>query len=543
MRPLYTRCGALDVHKKSISACVRKPAEEKGKVQIERREFGTFTSDLEELGEWLKSHQVRHLAMESTGVYWRPVWNVLEESRFRLDLTLVNPAVVKAMPGKKTDAKDAARIAELHQYGLLRGSFMPPPEIRKLRDLTRRRAHLQHDKNRVVNRISALLECANFKLGSVASNIVGVSGLRILYALTEGQHDPVHLAGLAVGSLQSKQAELIKALNGRPSVHFRNMLGDLLADFQFLTKELDGLERQIRIELTPHADVIKRLCTIPGVDEVIAWTILAEIGVDMSEFPTANHLASWAGVCPGNNESAGKRHGGRVRKGNRYLRRVLVQGAWAVSHANDCFLTSMLFRIARKHGLKRAAMAVAHRILIIAYHIIGNGENYRELGGDYHERKNPNKTMKRALATFDRLGYEVELKPKVVNDAPQPAATTTQPKRGRPLGSRDRQPRAPYGQGRSTPVPCRVCRERGIPCIHGKSDTPSRQRPRVPTLTSPLRRYAPCAPSGRSPVFTPGTKIARVRKRFPAINSTAWSIVSFRRTAVASASKFLDDRR
>jgi len=468
MRPQYNRCAALDVHKKIISACVRKHVD-KGKVEIERQEFGTFTCDLESLGEWLLSHKVRQVAMESTGVYWIPVWNVLEESRFRLNLTLVNPAVVKAMPGKKTDAKDAGRIAELHQYGLLRGSFIPPPEIRKLRDLTRRRAHLQQDRNRVINRISALLECVNVKLGSVASNIVGVSGLRILYALAEGQRDPLQLAGLAVGSLQRKQSDLVKALNGRFTPHFRIMLGELLNDLQFYRKELERLEGQIRVALQPHADVVQRLCTIPGVDEVIAWTIIAEIGLDMSEFPTADQLASWAGLCPGNNESAGKRHSGRARKGNRYLRRALVQSGWAVSHANDCFLTTMFFRIARNQGVKKAAMAVGHRVLMIAYHIIRDGEVYRELGGDHHVRKNPAKAMKRALSIFELLGYDVELKPKTADGStPLTGVSPTAKKRGRPLGRRDSRPRAPYGQSASTDQrECRVCKERGIPCIHG----------------------------------------------------------------------------
>jgi transposase len=398
MKILYRRCAALDVHKKSLCACVRQSVQ--GDVQVAKQTFGTCTDELERLGEWLRGHKVRRVAMESTGVYWMPVWNVLEQSRYDLDLLLVNPVIVKALPGHKTDPKDAARIAELHQYGLLRGSFMPPKEIRRLRDLVRARTHCQQDKNRVINRRAGLLERANVKLGA-ASNIVGMSGRRILYAMLEGEHNPARLASLAVGSLQNKEAELIRALRGRFNDHFRFQLGLLLEDLRYYEKRIDRLESRIRDELAAHTDLIRRLCTIPGVDEITAWVILSEIGLDMSVFPTADHLASWAGLCPGKDESAGKRRSGRVRKGNRYLRRTLVQNAWAVSHSEGCFLTSLFFRVASRRGLKRAALAVAHRILIIAYHILRDGGEYRELGGNYHDRLHPLRTAKRLVRRLD----------------------------------------------------------------------------------------------------------------------------------------------
>jgi len=461
MKILYRRCAALDVHKKTVCACIRKSCG-KGPIEIERETFGTYSCDLDRLGEWLTEHKVRRVAMESTGVYWIPVWNVLEATRFRLELMLVNPATVKALPGCKTDPKDAARIAELHQYGLLRGSFVPPRWIRQLRDLVRRRTHLQQDRNRITNRLAALLETANVKLGSVASDITGVSGRRMLYAISEGESDAVRLAGLALGRLQDKQGDLVKALQGRFSGHFRAQLRDLLEDLQYTEKKVERVEQEIRRQMEPHADLIARLCTIPGVDQVAAWTIVAEIGVDMSVFPTAAHVGSWAGLCPGNDESAGKRRSGRTRKGNRYLRRMLVQCAWAVTHSQEGFLYSLFLRIARRRGMKKAALAVAHRILVIAYHIIGDGVTYRELGQDHADRQHPLRTTRRLVERLANLGFDVELRPKAPeSSAPAAASGLPAVRRGRPPGSRNRRP---YVRSR---VSCPRCDKRGIPCIHG----------------------------------------------------------------------------
>lgn len=506
MKILYRRCAALDVHKKMICACVRK-CRGKGEVEVQQQTFGSFSDELEQLGDWLRGHNVKRVAMESTGVYWIPVWNVLERSRYKFDLLLVNPAIVKALPGQKTDPKDATRIAELHQYGLLRGSFIPPPAMRRWRDLIRRRAHLQQDKNRIINRMAGLLERANVKLGSVASNIVGVSGRRMLYAMVEGVRDPVRLASLAVGSLQNKHAELVRALNGRFSDHFRYQLEDLLSDLHYLEGRLERLEGSIRTELAPHEEVVRRLCTIPGVDQITAWTILAEIGLDMSVFASADHLASWAGLCPGNDESAGKRRSGRVRKGNRYLRRTLVQNAWAISHSQkDCFLTSLFLRVARRRGMKRAAMAVAHRVLVIAYHIIRDGVEYRELGGNYHDRLQPLRTTNRLVARLANLGYDVELRPKIHAAAPQSLlgepAEPVKRGPGRPPGPAKR----PYPK-RHKPT-CPKCAERNITCIHSAG-----LRPKLP----PPAEESGCLRCARwgIPCIHLRTKVSRGQKSPP----------------------------
>lgn len=480
MKLLYRRCAALDVHKKVICACIRE-VQDKGEPNVEQATFGTVSEELRRLGDWLKKHRVKRVAMESTGVYWIPVWNVLEQKRYGLELLLVNPAMVKAMPGHKTDPKDAARIAELHQYGLLRGSFIPPPEIRQLRDLVRRRTHLQQEKNRIVNRIAGLLECANVKLGSVASNIVGVSGRKMLSAIAKGQTHPEQLAALAVGSLQNKRDQLKLALDGQYSSHLRFLLEELLEDLHHAERKVSNLEDRIRALLAPHGEVIARLCTIPTVEEVTAWTIIAEVGLDMSAFPSADALASWAGLCPGIEESAGKRRSGRVRKGNRYLRRTLIQNAWAVSHSKDCFLTSLFLRIAHRRGMKRAAIAVAHRILIIAFHIIRDGVVYQELGGSYHDHLHPVRTARRLIHRLNSLGYRVELTQLGID----PDRLAALDPRGRPLGSKDKRPRGTIADPstdhpktrskKSHPPPaadrktCRKCANWGIPCIHARN--------------------------------------------------------------------------
>ena len=331
MESVYRRCAGLDVHKKSISACIR--IQEGKEIRVESAMFGTFTSDLERMRDWLQEHKVEHVAMESTGVFWIPVWNVLERTEGKCpELTLINPQHVQALPGRKTDQQDCERIAELHQYGLLRGSFIPPSEVRELRDLTRRRAHVQGERNRILNRIRQLLETVNIKLGSVVSDISGKTARLIMADIARGKCDPKQLAELAQASLKNKKEELTGALNGFYSDHFRWLLGEALQDLQQLDRRLLRLDRQLGAVLQPHADLVRRLCTIPGVDFTAAATILAEVGFDMKRFPDGAHLASWAGLCPGNNESAGKRFSARPRKGNRYLRRVLTQCAWSVTH-------------------------------------------------------------------------------------------------------------------------------------------------------------------------------------------------------------------
>lgn len=373
MRLLYRRCAGLDIHKRTVSACIRLRLSGSSETRIETAVFGTFTEALQALRAWLRQHKVKQVAMESTGVYWMPVWNVLERGKRKFELTLVNPQQVRALPGRKTDQQDCDRIAELLQYGLLRGSFIPPRSVRELRDLTRRRAHLQEDRNRVINRLGRLLETANLKLGSVASNIVGKTGRQMLEALAQGLTSPARLAELAQGRLQQKKAELARSMQGYVTEHFRWLLCERLEELERLDHKLEALDARLSQRLQPQGDLVRRLCTIPGVDRRTAWTLIAELGPDVSAFADAAHAASWAGLCPGNCESAGKRQSGRTRKGNRYLRRLLIQNAWAVSHKKACFLTALFYRVAARRGLKRAAMAVAHRILVIAYYIMRDG--------------------------------------------------------------------------------------------------------------------------------------------------------------------------
>jgi transposase len=412
MRLLYRHCAGLDVHKKSISACVRSSGPG-GAVEIATAQFGTVTAELERLAKWLRKHKVKNVAMESTGVYWIPVWNVLEDWRDGVfQLLLVNPQQVRALPGQKTDQEDCQRIAELHQYGLLRGSFVPPKPVRTMRDLTRRRVHLQQDRNRLINRIGRLLETANVKLGSVISNIVGKSGSAILEAMARGVKDPEKLAGRKVSRLSASDEELTQSLEGRYDDHFRWLLRELLGDLRHLDEKLAVLDARIGELMRPHLGIISRLMTIPGVDYTTACTLLAEIGLDMSVFPDASHLASWAGLCPGNCESAGKRQSGRTRKGNRYLRRALIQSGWAAGRSKEGFLMAVFFRVAGHRGMKRAAMAVAHKILVIAYHVIRDGVEYREMGGDFFDRRNPERTARRLARRLDRIGFAVIRKSK-----------------------------------------------------------------------------------------------------------------------------------
>jgi transposase len=325
MELLYGRCAGLDVHKKSVSACVR--VTESGMTRKETAVFGTFTSDLEHLREWLEKHQVTHVALESTGVFWIPVWNVLEQSEAKFELVLINPQHVHALPGRKTDQKDSERIAELLQYGLLKGSFIPPAPVRELRDLTRRRTHLKGERNRVLNRIRRLLETVNIKLGSVVSDIGGKTARLILTQISRGNYIPEELAKLARASLKNKRSELTASLKGFYSESFRWLVAESLQELAHLDRKLEQVDQRLARQLQPHTDLIFRLCTVPGVEFTAAAAIVAEIGFDMSRFPDPAHLASWAGLCPGNNESAGKRYSGATRKGNRYLRRVLTQCA------------------------------------------------------------------------------------------------------------------------------------------------------------------------------------------------------------------------
>jgi transposase len=420
MKLLYRCCAGMDIHKNSVSVCVRRRIQGAAEAELEEAVFGTYTQDLERLRQWLKERKVKQVAMESTGVYWIPVWNVLEGGKHPLVLTLVNPASVRALQGRKTDRIDARRIAEFLQYGLLRGSFIPPRPIRHLRELTRMRVHVQQDRNRVINRIGRLLETVNLKLSSVASNIVGKSGQRMLHMLANGISDPERLADQALKRLRDKIPELILALDGRPNEHFRWVLSGLLRKMDELDAELGRLDERLCMQMAEQEDRIRRLCTIPGVDKITARTLLAELGTDMAQFPDPGHLASWAGLCPGNAESAGKRFSGRTRKGDRYLRRILVQSAWAAARKRDCFLAALFFRIAQRHGMKKAAVAVAHRILTIVWVILRNGTEYQERGGDHFDRLHPERTAKKLTRRLEKIGFTVALATRLPSLSPPP---------------------------------------------------------------------------------------------------------------------------
>lgn len=329
MEVLYPCCCGLDVHKKSVTACVLW-AQAKGKARKEKRRFGTFTQDLLKLSDWLRECGVTHVAMESTGVYWKPVWNILD-GQFE-EVLLINAQHIKAVPGRKTDQKDSEWIADLLQHGLLKGSFVPPQATRELRDLTRYRVSLAQECNRVANRIQKVLEDANIKLASVATDALGASGRAMLDAIVAGQPDAEQLAQMSKGLLRNKIPDLKLALQGRVTEHHRFLLKEMLDDLRHVEAKMTMLEKEIEQRLRPFQDEVDRLCTIPGVDRVTAWGLLSEIGLNMDQFPSAGHLASWAGMCPGNFESAGKRLSGRTRKGSAFLRRHLCQAGWAGIH-------------------------------------------------------------------------------------------------------------------------------------------------------------------------------------------------------------------
>lgn len=424
MQVLYARSCGLDVHKDAITACVL-VLDEQGQRQVRTKEFRSYWKDLQRLKLWLYSCKVQHVAMESTGVYWKPVWNVLEG---HFPLLLANPYHMHNIPGRKTDQKDAEWIADLLAHGLLRPSFVPNREIQELRDLTRYRVKLEGERNRVHNRIAKVLEDANVKLGSVAKDILGVTGRNIIKAMIGGQFSPEWLADKARGTLRGKRADLRLVLRGRVTEHHRFMLRELMEDMERIEAKSDKIAEEIAKRMASHEAALHRLMTIPGVQLFTAWCLLAELGPDMSQFPDADHAASWAGLVPGNFESAGKRKSNRTRKGNRWLRRALCLSAWSVTHKRNCYLTANFYRRARRSGVKKAITATAHQLLIIAYHVLRDGTEYRELGGDYFDRLNPSRTTKKLSARLERLGYEVVLKPL----SPPEASVPPKKPRGRP---------------------------------------------------------------------------------------------------------------
>ena len=437
MQIQYCRCSAIDVHLKSLTVCVL-IYRDSTEPEVRKKVIATHYKALLNLKMWLLAQKITHVAMESTGVYWKPVWKVLEG---HFELILANPYQVKNIPGRKTDARDSQWLAELLAHGLIRPSFVPPTEVRELRDLTRYRVKLTEERTRVHNRIHKVLEDACIKLDAVASDILGKSGRAIIKAIIDGQDHPDWLADKAKGTLRGKRPELRLVLRGKVTEHHRTMLRELMEDLEYAEHKIERLEKTVAP--LPNVELVARLCTIPGVDMITAWTLLAELGSDMSVFKSPKHAASWAGLCPGNHESAGKRLSNRTRKGNRWLRRALCQAAWAATRKNNCYLAAFFYRKSGKHGVRKAIVALAHRILVIAFCMLRDGTEYKEVGGDYFDKINPERTRARLVRRLQRLGQKVVLLPPDNVEALPPPATIPR-KRGRP---------------------CKCC-ERAIPCKH-----------------------------------------------------------------------------
>jgi transposase len=404
MEVVHPRCCGLDVHKKSISACVM--IREQGKVEKLERRFGTFTSQLEELADWMEEHHVTHVAMEATGVYWKPVWNVLEG---RFELMLVNPQHVKALSGKKFDRKDASHLTDLLQHGLLQGSFVPTLAIRQLRDLTRNRARTVQETVRIKNRIDKILEEANIKLGSVATDVFGVSGRLMLKQLIAGEQDATKLAGLARGRLKSKHSQLEQALEGRINDHHRRMLDRLFRALETRETEIAEDERDIRREIEPFGKAVQAWMQLPGIEEITAWSLVAEMGPDMAAFDTPEQVASWACVCPGNHESAGKQRTGKTRKGNPWLRHAISEAAWGASKTKKSYFHAQYHRICARRGDQRAILAVAHSMIVVGFFLVKHGLQFKDLGADFFDRRNREHTARRAVKRLSSLGYKVTL--------------------------------------------------------------------------------------------------------------------------------------
>jgi transposase len=410
MDTVFAKVAGLDVHQKFITVGVRCRLDT-GTPFAEVRTFGTMTADLRALADYLEALGVTHVALESTGVLWKPVWNILEG---RFTLLLVNPRHIKQVPGRKSDVKDAEWIAELLQCGLLRGSFVPPRELRDLRDLTRFRAQLAAEQTRLANRIHKVLEDANIKLGAVASDILGKSGRAMLRALIRGEHDPAELAELAEGRMRGKIPELKRALEGHFTEHHRFLVEHLLRHLDELERhdeEISGRIAEVFRPLLSDARV-KRLDAIPGVNRTTIENVVAEIGVDMSVYPDEHHLSSWAGICPGNEASAGKRLRGRTTRKNRWLRRALTEAAWAAGRTKASYLGAQYRRLAARRGRKRALVAVGHTLLVIFYHMLKSDEEYQDLGTEHFDRMDPERLRRYLVKRLEQLGYQVDLRTK-----------------------------------------------------------------------------------------------------------------------------------
>lgn len=398
-------CAGLDIHKDSVWAAVRI----EGRQEIAK--FGTNSRELLRLGDWLAEQGVSIVAMESTGVFWKPVWNLLED---RFKLLLVNAQHIKQVPGRKTDVADCAWIAQLLEHGLLKASFVPDRPLRELRDLTRQRTQLPGDRARVINRVQKTLEDANIKLASVATKIMGKSGRAILDALVVGVLTPGQMAELMHPRMEAKKPAMREALAGRMREHHRYMLKQLLGQIDEITVRIESFDARIEAVMSSlELDAVKRMDAIPGFDKRTAQNVIAEIGTDMKRFPTPHHLASWAGICPGNHESAGKRKSGRMRKANNWLKGALVQAAWGAGRTKRSYFSRQHARLSVRRGVKRATIAVAHSLLVTVHCLLSRSTEYSDLGADYFARQQPGVEDKarKMVEKLERLGYKVELKP------------------------------------------------------------------------------------------------------------------------------------
>jgi transposase len=398
---VHERCCGLDVHKKSVVACMLLPGRER-----EVRTFGTVTREILRLLEWLEQEKVTHVAMESTGVYWKPIFNLLEGQG--MELVVVNAKHMKAVPGRKTDVKDAEWIADLLRHGLLKPSFIPGREQREQRELLRHRRMLVEQRADVVKAIQSMLEGANIKLGDVATDVMGASGRAMLRSLAEDENaSPTNLAGLARGRLRDKQADLELALEGSMGPHQRYMLAQQLRHVEFIEQQIEEISKEIEERMRPFLAAMELLDSIPGIGPRIAQTIVAEAGVDMSRFPTAGHLASWTGLAPGQNQSAGKNRSGRTRQGNRFLKSAMVEAAHGAVRTKDSYFGALYRRIAARAGKQRAIVAVAHSLLVTAYYMLKNGTLYQDLGPNHFDHTDRERIIHNSLRKLERLGLKV----------------------------------------------------------------------------------------------------------------------------------------
>jgi transposase len=405
MQVLHERCVGLDVHKKTVVACVL-ITQPDGVVQKHTVTFGTMTPDILALGDWLKSHGVTHAVMESTGVYWRPLYQLLEGN---FTLLVANAQHIKRMPGRKTDVTDAEWLADLLRHGLIAPSFVPAQPQRDLRELTRHRSNVAGRRAQCINELHRTLEGTNIKLSSVATDLTGVSATDMLQHLVAGQKNPDLLAELARGRLRKKLPQLRQALQGTVRAHQRLILSQLLADIEACDEQVEALNTEIARRLVQEEEILERLDEIPGVNRKVAEVVVAELGTDMKRFGSPHRAAAWSGMCPGNRESGGRRYRARSRFGNKHLKSALVEAGRAAGRSKDTYLGAQYRRLAARKGGKRAALAVGHSILVISYHLMDRGTRFAELGADYFDRRNPERVKDRLVARLEKLGYQVSL--------------------------------------------------------------------------------------------------------------------------------------